>query len=97
MEDKSYEQALQGMAERNQPGLKEALEERQLRLTHTTVARLVADMPEGALKEETAEILKFMKIVGSLDTMRVVGKWSKAEHQELHEYFLALHQRTSRS
>ncbi len=96
MPDRNYEQALQELVERNQKGLKEALEERQLRLAHNTVASLVTDMPEGLLKEQTTDLLKFMKIVGSLDTIRLLGKWSKAEHQELHEYLLALHQQVSK-
>lgn len=96
MPDRNYEQALQELVERNQEGLKEALEERQLRLAHNTVASLVIDMPEGVLKEQTTDLLKFIKIVGSLDTIRLSGKWSKAEHQELHEYLLALHQQVSK-
>ncbi len=97
MRDRNYEQALQELVERNQKGLKEALEERQLRLAHTTVASLVADIPEGTLKEQTTDVLKFMKIIGSLDAIRLMGKWSKAEHQEMHEYFLAIHQKASNS
>ncbi len=96
MRDRNYEQALQELVERNQEGLKEALEERQLRLAHHTVASLVTDMPEGPLKEQTTDILKFLKIIGSLDTIRLIGKWSEAEHQELHEYFLTLHQNVSK-
>ena len=95
MRDRNYEQALQELVERNQKGLKEALEERQLRLAHATVASLVADMPEDLLKDQTTDVLKFMKIIGSLDTLRLIGKWSEEEYQELHEYFLAIHQKVS--
>jgi len=97
MQDKDYDQALQELAERNNPGLKKALEERQPRLPHNTVASLVADMPEGSLKEEVTDLLKFMKVMGSLDALKKLAKWSKAEYREIDDYIVEIHLKSRHS